>query len=284
MPDQVYRVTTLFEAGKQGWSETFWKMGAGHLAVATLATAIIKKRLKLSGYGVKTTYVRISDEAIRGDSVIVATNFSTGGGENNPLGPDYQIVNPAFQEWCDVSWNGVLVRQDSGSQTRRVFCMRGVPDGLIVMPDGPVANKAWDDAFDVWSKSLFQEGWGFIALNKDPGTNPIKPITGITNTADGLVLSVAAHGFLEGEYIRVSGVKAALPKLVNGIHQVSVINLNSVLLKGSSTANPGYQRGGEARAQRKIFVPITGSQVRRQAKRQPGRPFDQLAGRRARKK
>lgn len=281
MPDRTFRVTSFFESGRQGWSETFWVQADSVSSVEAIARAQAPLRMKLCGYGVKMTYLRISDEAIRGDSTVVLTNWTTSD-EVNPAHGEVQKVTPAVKEFVDVAWNGLLIRHESGPDTRRLWCMRGVPDDLIIGPEGPKDAKPWADAFGLWKDLLITNKWGFMAINKNPGTNPTKLITDVVKVGNFVNVIIPAHGFLEGEKIRISGAKADNPKAINGVWQVSIHDANTVILKGNKT-DPGYLRDGAARAQRMAFAPITATFVRRQAKRNPGRPFDQLPGRRVKR-
>lgn len=137
----TYKGTILFNQSRHGWSESYYLEATGYAEATTRMNEIAGARAQLMGKGNSIDAIRISDESILNDALLI-----------NP-GSDAPTQDSA----TDTPWNAIYVRAQAGGQYRRQFHLRGVPDSWIVIdPDTGKATipAVAKHAFDKWRTAM----------------------------------------------------------------------------------------------------------------------------------
>jgi hypothetical protein len=272
------KVTFVFNDGRQGWSET-WYLGAIvdlGTAAARAATLGVARR-ELLARGVSLEYIRTSDEAVLGDSLVSITRAAVAGGTvAGGLAPD-------------TPYNAILVRAQAGALYRRQVWLRGIPDDWI-------RRNATDPPFyqapgqQVALASFLLEltkapAFAIRAIAKEAGVTVPRRVNGVTfNGATGrYVLDVGAHGFANNDQVRVRAAKPASAAALNGVFGLTGVTGTTVEITPSPADGGivGYLAGSASIAKRVIaYYPINFGVAVRYAKRATGRAFFVPRGRR----
>lgn len=283
------KCTMIFHSGIQGFSETWYYSGVDYTAAMTALRKLANARHALCGAEVTLDYLRVSDEAKRRDSLVEAPNAKTV--QKVGVGADIGGESTLIVDWgnTDKPDQGILARVEATADFRGMHCIRGVPDALIVWPDGPSNLPGWDKAFEKYKKLLI--GTFSLRVRAQNGLFAQKPIVSIDPAGGGsdvIVFTVPGHGFLNGQLVRVTNFRLNRPPFkVNGTFTVSSANLtaNTFSLRsyppfGALTPyvlgkpiTPFVQLVGYG------YATITDVILRGESSRKPGRPFGQRAGR-----
>jgi hypothetical protein len=128
---------------------------------------------------------------------------------------------------------------------------------------------------------LTLQSQGFVLKVQDK-SQPKKKINSISDTG---VVTLPAHGYASGNYVRVSRARGY--KYVNKVWRIQSIDANSFQLLFFTANNPPIPIYGDpvAQLQQSIFVsPLaTGMRIVRATEHKVGRPFGLLSGRRTRR-
>lgn len=295
----IHKATLFFESGLYGWTESFWRDTNASLDnTLALATKLALKRAAISGYGVKITYIRSSDEAERGDSSISATPIWVVGASFAPpaeLDPrTFYTVSPAEVAAADQPYSAVMVRMESVpsggnppiSMKRRTMYLRGLPDVDIVNPP-PFARVAkWNDAFDKWRSELTQ--WSFRATNRNIGA-VTRNILGWSFSPLFVSLNILNHPYVTGDLLAIRGAKAANSGFrPNRYVRVAAIpDVNTIQVVSENGRPIRYLAGTEASGgttalvtTATIYPLIAHVSITGETHRTTGRPFGSPVGRR----
>ncbi len=251
-----------------GWSETYYYSSVDLPNVLVKAIVLAKKRLACLPFSVALPYVRVADDAIQRDSLVYVPPAIYGALNQ----PDQQV---------DVPWNAILCRLSSGSLYRRQLYLRGAPDSLIVEPENLLGLPSFTTPFNAFLKELSTANWAIRCFDRGPA-NPVKPINQIAKLVTPVKINLPAHGWNTGDKVRISH-SAYRP--VNAAWPIAVVDADNFVLLNSTVAPP-LDIFGSGTAHRLVVVyePIDQAIPVRQTKRNTGRPFDLLRGRRKRAK
>jgi hypothetical protein len=268
----IVKVNYFFDYHEQGWSET-WYYNEPNTIEDTMVVAkdLGTKRARMLGNDARLVYIRCSDEAINGDS-IVTTNVT------NP--------DPLLNEPADPAWSGYVVRCEAGGNYRKVFCLRGIPKSIATANFYQLSNfGTWKPAFDEWALALQPKGsvWGCRVLDKTI-TNPRAAILNIQNDA-------ANPGFLQfttkgiqnladGVSVRLSQIKYNPGgKALNGIYTVKFTGPDVFSIPGTLPAG-AYTGKGYAWPRVYAIQKFDDVFIERLGSHKAGLPFPRRPGRR----
>lgn len=266
-----YRVSFMFYMRASriaGWSENFWYQAESAADAMTNALALAPRLNECHGFGSVMTNVRVVNVANRRDGFIRDYGFvDTNNDVAQSVTSDYPTTAMLF------SMNSV-----QGGTTRQT--LRGIPDDIVTR--GRFTNAAgWFNAFQSLAGALAGTGSGWrIRILAD---NPKKEIT-LLNPLTGVV-TAAAHGYVENDRVRVSSVRGTNGGYVNRIWRVANPTANTFELVGwnpPSTFNPDISNA-YSRLQSFVFHSISNVNYIRISRRNVGRPFALLTGRRRRR-
>ena len=288
----TFRCTLTFEAGIQGWSETFYRSSTSHGVALTKLRDLAKLRRELLGADVFIRYARVSDEAILRDSLALQLNYVQTGALSAPVGPTGGDFGQALFGAADIPNTALVLRIEAGPLYHGAHYLRGVPDSLIVTPDGPANLQGWASKFDAWVNELTTQGWQ-LRVRKQTDTAVRKPIDRmqpqLAAAGSPWVFTVAAHNFKMGNKVRVTSLKVQPGSAKgNGAYKVAdVLTPDTFTLQGfpGSGLNAPYLTpadpiSGWVQLVDWAYVPIDDVLVRYQGSRRAGLPFGVLRGRR----
>lgn len=282
-----------------GWSETHYSVSGQDLpTVLKDAQDMAKARVMMLGAGISLDYIRVSDQQVRGDSLVA---LGIPPSQQNPIAYNKALIVEAtvvgeggrtVSPTSDYSFTALLCRMEMGVSQRKSLYLRGIPDSLD-QDGGVITDSVFLDAFNSWVDLMKSGKWGARVLNKDLTANPIFPITSVTNNAgppQQVTITAAGSNFQTGQSVRISGIKyqaappAAASTPINGVWQVANPQAGSFQLSGYPGGTVQYFYGGSVRA-RTYTVPAYSNVLQiRMVSRRAGRPFGLSKGRRKRYK
>jgi hypothetical protein len=263
-----------------GWSETYYSATAATLpgALANLQR-LAAARVNLLGAGVTLRYMRVSDDSVFRDVRSVPGILPLIGAH----GPYY--LGTFANSPADFAYSCALVRcQGSSDFYNRSLFLSGIPD-LDQDIEHPVPfTAAWLAQFLAF-KSLLESGpYGFKVQNRDGAHAEIQ----ITGLAAGIFTTAANHGFNVNDQVRIRGF---LPRSgqnalgnPNGLWRVQATPaLNTFALLGYAQLTFVPTTLGRVRKVEYTVSPIITASLTEFTKRNRGRPFGLLRGRRVRR-
>jgi hypothetical protein len=268
MPD--YKVSLFFTMGRQGWSEHYYQTGNDPVSVRALALNLVKARGGMLTASTRIPYVRVSDEAIAGDAR-VTTN------------PAFSPIVGAVPIIGDLAWTGMLVRMEATDIYRRSMILRGIPDNVADAsnPDGPLVGDLLE-RFNVYRDRLKNDTWQMRATNRGVGFERKRVISvSFSNVTHALTLTVNAHGYAQGDQIRLSNFRLN-PKLnrVFFVDVVTAVNSFAVIVPELQDWDPlKYSGTAFVRKHGVLYPDIAETSFVRFSKRDTGRPFGLTRGR-----
>jgi hypothetical protein len=262
---QFCRATFFLEDGAYAWTETHYVIGSPPNLTEPLkiARTLADARTMLlptysgdmgPGGGPQMTELRVSFDDVWRDSLIDPNvkRGSPGAKYNKELEED---PNPR----PEVPYSTALIRLQAGSLYRRSMYMSGVPQKIIIDPNGPFAGNdaAWLSAFNKYKKLLAGDGtnWGFkVALKTGDGVTE-KFITGVQIAAGLVTLTIPNHNFPllnpDGSFptVIIRGAKLTPSRptfggrhiytVIDANHiSVPVTGLNAALVESAGIARP----------------------------------------------
>jgi hypothetical protein len=268
----TYQLTTVFNQGKSGWSETWYCQASNHEQALTKLRNVLPLRQGLLGGGASIEYVRVSDVAIKGDSQVQQlTNWSV---STSPTG-------------ADEPWDGVYVRAEAGPLYRRQMFLRGIPDTWAgpagAFPGAPPLNASLTDAVQRWKASAINQGFQLRCTDKEGAGATKTPIDSIAADAQGRVsFSIAANMGAVNDRFIVSDYDGPDAKLLNGRWKIlaKVGNIYSIKLRHAVLTNSAENTGGQGRPEVIVYKNLEEVIIIRMAKRSTGRAFFLPVGRR----
>jgi len=285
MPGQI-RCTQFFTSGAYGWSDTVWSTAEDPVAAMHAFITLAGLRFALLGTEVESPYLRTSDDLILRDAAVVNTAFDTAFGgvdKLNPFRGDFPKLprTRALESAADQPYSAILLRMQSGTLSHRMSYLRGAPDRLIVNPPGPASDPRWDTAFNNYRAELTSGRWYYLRLDRNPGSNPVKPVQNVVGADPNTILTVPAHGFVSGDSVFAN--KFVGTNLPRGNYTVLKITDDTLKLKEYTPAIFTYLRGGFLQKNTKNLGVITSVIIRGETHRDTGLPFDRPRGRRKRR-
>lgn len=268
----TYQLTTVFNQGKAGWSETWYVQASNHDQALERLRGVLPRRQGLLGGGASIEYIRVSDVAIKGDSSVQQlTNWSV---STAPAG-------------ADEPWDGVYVRCEAGPLYRRQMFLRGIPDNWAgpagAFPGSPPLNAEMTAAVKKWSTAAINQGFQLRCTEKE-GAGAVKtPIDALGVDGQGrTTFTCAANlGAVNDRFI-VSNYDGKDRRLLNGRHKIlaKAGNVYTVKLRHALLEDPADNTGGQARPEVIVYKNLEEVVIIRMAKRSTGRAFFLPVGRR----
>lgn len=263
-----YHVTYFFEAGKVGWSETYY-LSAGDLTGAQKEEAkLARSRINLCAHpdygGPTLTYARVKED-----------------GSARPADIFTHFLKSMYfaEEDADMPWTGIYVNTTDTNNKTMKRLLRGVPDfSTTQLWNQPAANVAWTNQFNVFRISLLNDGWTHRVKQQIRANDKVITALTIDETTHYLKVTSAAHGLTNEDSISFRKVKASKP--VTGEHAISVVDANNFLVPGCWPHTITFLGEGWWFKNVWLYPDITAARIGRKGKRDVGRPFGLLRGRR----
>lgn len=268
----TYQLTTVFNQGRAGWSETWYCQASNHEQAITKLRGVLPRRQNLLGGGASIEYIRVSDVTIKGDSQVQQLqNWSV---STSPMG-------------ADEPWDGVYVRCEAGPLYRRQMFLRGIPDDWAgpagAFPGSPPLNGTMTDALKRWSAAAIAQGFQLRCTEKEGAGAVRTPIDALGTDAQGRTTftCTANLGAVNDRFI-VSAYEGKDRKLLNGRHKILVKagNVYTVKLRYALLEDPADNTGGQGRPELIVYKELEEVVIIRMAKRATGRAFFLPVGRR----
>jgi len=280
----LYKVTWFFSYGRGGFSNSHYTMTDGYAATLTKAKALLQLQMACMGTGVKCNYIRVSRDDIPGDAMISALDYITVNNDN--VVPADVTIKTIINDKPDAWWTAALIRLGSSATTFGRLFFRGIPDSIVVLPNGFSNDIAWDKGMLAYFDKLVADGWGMKAVPK--GNAVRKKIANIVNNgaAGWTITTAVAHDLFDGAKIRISGFKGGPASNVNGLWTANVTPTGTTITIGPTQSNFNVENPvtsfGQLWTQEKLFATYSRQFMAlvRITERKAGRPFDSLVGRR----
>jgi hypothetical protein len=289
------RATFFFEDDQFGISETHDYQTGGALDTAVApAIALLKKRMKLMGFGVTIVGVRLSKEGVFRDSLVLDPTDWAG-----IAPPAFNYSGPAGNAGTndpDQAKACVLVRAESSSLHRKSIYLSGIPDIIIREdPRGPALTQVpqWLSDFNAYANELIVQPWGFIGRSDPAGALAQFPIAGIvTQAGTGLIGIVVANALITYpvlQFVAIHGSTRTHPAYasLNGRWQIGSAEAGPgvgfttyFLLNSQNVAAPTVINRGTVQAVDFSFLKYTRAQIIGQTTRKRGNRFLAPPGRR----
>lgn len=179
----TYKGQILLGTGDAGWSETYHIDAGSHAAAMTALDSICTARMGMSRSDVTVRVLRVSDEAIKGDSFLQAATTSAGG----YTGAGTFTFDPAV---------ALLVTGYSGDHTAWThWFVRGLPSDVVSNQEpfklAGTPPASWTTAFNSYKAALVANAKLKTKKPNPPGT--VHTIA-IATTGFGLFLVIRKAG------------------------------------------------------------------------------------------
>jgi hypothetical protein len=224
----AFRCQFIFNAGKNGWAETWYLTAPSSLPLAVSTfNAIVPSRKALCAPSVTIEATRVTDLSTP------RTGFVT---------PFPAAVVPAGAASRDTSWCNITIRvADAAGTFRRTLNLRGVPDDWSNFDEGALLqNPAIDPLLRTFlffgKRGVIPPTLAWRALDR-LATNKPKPITAVVPDINSgwITITCAAHGLFVNDYCRLALIRGQnidinppSRRTVNGIWKVNgVIDANN---------------------------------------------------------
>lgn len=286
---QLYKATAFIQYGRGGFSYSHHIMGVSHNQVMLYTEDLVDKYLACCGTNVMCNYLRVSEEGVKGDSVVEAKIRTTSGpGVVNPN--SQHDIKSAVSDTPDAWWNAALLRLGSSAVVYGRQFMRGIPDQIVILPNGLANDANWQKALDRYFAELVKRSWGMFAVPRSAGyRKAIKKFTSLAPAGTVEIETLVPHGLAPGNKFMIGGFGPQSAKLSpNGewvVESAADVTHLTVAPSQGMTFPAAYKRAGELWSKEKSFHPYDSEQLKliRLTERKAGRPSDSLVGRRKRK-
>lgn len=226
LPTPLQKVTWFFGLGKYGWSQTWYiqKTASPPNSPAFLALNVARPLgplfANIMAGAAAVVGIRAVDMLTLGASAVDDTVYP---GTQAPLGAGE----------VDVPAVGALYRgRDLTNVYHRQVWFHGLPAtwGALTEPNSVSIEDPLQAAnVATWQQAMVAAGFGMLVINRDPAVNVAKPILGFGASVIPGYTTVAVVGntFVEGDSVRIRGVKYSNPQLLprswkpNGIFTVT---------------------------------------------------------------
>lgn len=272
-----FACTMIFGAGKQGWSETFYRnadTAEDALAVLDLLSKV--RRLAVGKTALLEAF-KVSNVAVRNDSLLEEKAWSMEAGNT-------------VDTRRDVPGVSMLLRLEATALHRRMFHLRGVPDSWIrYNEDGSEFVHPSFTEFKTLFEAELATGWRMKVISKDPGDLAAVNVTGleVVGVTKNFTFTVNGVAPQVGDKVRVGGLEGTNVKQFQGTYRVnarpsattftvavpnydgSVFSLDAagtvskVVVKYLGITDLDFIRFGTRRTGRAFFVPAGRRSARR---------------------
>jgi len=258
------RVVILYNQDVGGWSETHWR-GEETLANTDLATRALLT-LRFSSL-TELTY-------IYGYRL---TKFPEGLSEFH-LFPNPNGMKLAATVLSDFPWTGGFFNITLANGHTMPFLLRGIPDIAADDRPGIFADYTPNTRTSDYLDGLFKSGtWGTRELDVTAG-NPTKPLTSVTITGQLWEFTTGvAHGLLPRDYALFTAM-AGMTRFPRRLRVISVADATHFTVRNKCSC--GTFTSGLVRKEKLDYVAYSKWDVKGARKRDTGRPFGLLSGRR----
>jgi hypothetical protein len=278
----VMKVSLFLGCNGLGWEEIYYRPYASddYSDAEAAASALVSARRFLSPTSVTFDYLRLSDDAIRGDSKLVGLGggrglFASGNAEFDHSAPGFVAL---------------LLRLESGTLYRRPLELRGLPAHFVrdtysrAQIAAQPAGGDWLGRFDAFVSQLTggTVKWSIKAQTKAPANVELHILSvaiDAPNKRYTLTTAEAIPDGWEGQTVRVLRM-TKFPGLP-GKHRVVSVGAKQVIVQVDAT--PALvDTKIRGLIQREVFAlqPISAVIPRRWSHRDTGRPFPQGVGHR----
>lgn len=279
-----YKVTYFFNSKVNGWTESYYCEQPNDIAACAAARKLAVQRIQLCGTQVDLAKIRVSDQAIRGDSI------SDGGGGyttgTSVTSPEFTISKsyPAGER-VDVAWNALLVTISKDNVgLGRVF-MRGIADSQFVGSRAFIPAIDWKRQWARFSQLYANplEGWGLLRKPKSTAANTFKIISALSlNGTDIAIKMDAGFACAVGTMVCIRGLKSDQGTLSATLRCTSSTTPIFGFAKQFNNPQPNFlPNTGTAQVATPTFVTGLDMTYDLPTSRRSGRPFGAQVGRRS---
>lgn len=266
-----WRVNFLWSQRAQriaGWSENFWNAGSTLSQAVENASALGNLLTAIHGRQAILDCIRVTNVLDRRQSTLL--EYASGQSENLAVPSTYASDYPATAALIEVYLDG-------GFKTRQ--WLKGIYDDIVV--DGGRFQNArdWQRKFDEFAAMLVNDAnsWtGRIATNTTRFT-----ITALDRATG--IFTIPDNTFVTGDLVIVSGYRGKDASYLNKTWRVSNGGTNSITFTGwDPPARLGEVTWSNPQARKLTYAypDVTQCLFKRISKRDVGRPFAVLSGRR----
>lgn len=276
----LFKCTFFYGFQAQGASFSLYKMADDYRTAGADAEHVaVDGFAPLLAQGCVLPSIRVSDDAVEKDSLIVEANIGVGD-PDNPLFRGARMVRPASNTPPNDYTSALQVNLINSPQKKGRLFIRFYPDN-VAQSVKYVPTQAYNLAMTTFGQVIRNFNFGFkgVASGKgakitDVQTNGTPPNT--------LKITAPGHGLAIGNQARISKATGA-PGTINGVWEVTGVS-GDVVTMGASESVAGFVWTGKGFLKNltKGFLTIGSISVnQRIAARKSGRPFDTHPGRRS---
>jgi len=281
----LYKVTWFLKYGRGGFSFSHFNENAvGYAGTQTLALRIARRYLVLCGGGVVLHDIRVSDDTIKGDSLVTSTDLNSINAQVSTMGGIQ--IKTAVTDTPDAQWTAFLLRLGNSPSVYGHQFMRGIPDQMEVLPGGITPDANWDTALEDYIDSLVTDGWGMKGIVRT-ATSRKKILSIAIALGTATITTDVAHGLIPGQKIRIGGFSGGANAVVNGAWLVQGVTNGTTFTVDALAPSTFFVAGpitswGSVWSLEKVFAPYVKlfCTLIRDTVRKAGRPSDVLVGRR----
>lgn len=282
----LFRVTFDITYNQGGYSFSHYRNDAGYDTALGEAEQLLVAYMTLLGAQVYCRNIRVSDVTIPGDSVVNDRTFATMAA-GFPVNDADQLIKTAISDGPDLWWTAALLRLGAGPGMYGHQFVRLIPDTLTQAAFGGTAGQIdWDKALVKYFNRLIVGQWGMLGIPRGPLLR--KPITsiGAAVALKRTITTGAPHGLAVGAKFRIGGFRGGSGTSVNGDYIVDeVVDANTLRILDQPSINIVFPvtNWGQLWPTTRVFGAYVKDQCRfrRFTKRNTGRPFGVLVGRRS---
>jgi hypothetical protein len=276
------KVTYIFKAGTQGWTEAFYTDASDVVAATPQAVALADARCYMLARGSVLQAFRITDPATPGVSFFSPINpaFSSARYPRDP-------ANNALLDRDTIQVSAVCRLNAATQRYHRIFELGSLPDGWVQFDpvgDAMIATGDLTNPFNGFLARLKDDRWLLNVISKEPGKVNARAVQGVGLAANIVTINSTAHGYAIGDVVRISKVvgSAAMKAVTKGNHQITSVTLDtfSYNIATVPTDPVTWIRNGVIRRQQPDVIPIDNGVILRINIRERGRAFFTQRGRR----
>lgn len=274
----IWMGTMRFDLSSSGWSESWYADKPDFNSALNSLEKVGKARAKMLSAQAHLTGIRVSDIARRGDAYV--KNFIDNG----------LYDREASERPSDYPTQAWYVQCLTGEGSRRQIHLRGQPDSAFdvganvhnfrnTVPPAYLLN-----ALEQYIATLKAESWGVYG-NDTTANNPERLVTEVKRVVptvdDSYLITAPGHTLVAGDYLIPYRLSGQYPELTGKLRVKSTLGDTITLFKRSTLSPfPVYDNDGTIRKWAPGVRQILTAAFVRMSKRDTGRPFGLLVGRR----
>jgi len=267
----IIKATMFFEAGRYGWSESWYKEGSIGAIASEMSGLAAKRKAFLASYATQTV-IRVSDESIKGDSLIVS-----GGGPGDIAYSSYNDILTT-NDW-EIPPTCIQYRFNASTLVRATRPFRGLPevtrgDVEAFMASAFLMNVR--NLADLFFNALIAGNFGI--KNAENAAAP-QGVFLVSGSSLGTVMQYDnPHGYAIGDQLVMRGFSGS--GVLKGRTRVLAVPTTDTAVIDKPHLSTYLYRGGATTAKLEFAVsPITGFTFSGVRMRKTGRPFGLPVGR-----